>query len=65
MEFDRNLELILSKDGDVLAYRYDHPVEMINLVKDDGKWRFTDEAVELSKTDKLELKLLCRDFASN
>ena len=40
---DQHLEIIISDDGDVLAYRYDHPPDMRHLVKDDGIWRFTEE----------------------
>ncbi len=65
MNFDRNLELIISDRGDVFAYRYDHPEEMVHMVLDDGKWKFTKEGDELSKADQFRLKLLHREFTSN
>jgi hypothetical protein len=65
MAIEQNLELIISTNGDVLAYRYDHPREIIPLVRDDGCWRFTDESQLLNPTDQQRLKLLCREFCRN
>jgi len=63
MDIDKNLELIVSED--VLAFRYDHPDEMRDMVKDDGKWRTTKEGDELDSKDKNKLKLLCWDYTFN
>jgi hypothetical protein len=35
---DQNLEIIMNTEGDLLAYRYDHPIEIIGMVSGDGKW---------------------------
>lgn len=35
---DQNLEIIVNNAGDLLAYRYDYPIEMSGMVSDDGEW---------------------------
>ena len=64
MTIDRNLELIINEDMDVIAYRYDYSDDMKSMVKDNGKWRFTDEGKALSDNDKLRLKLICFEYLS-
>ena len=65
MAIDRNLELIITGNNDVLAYRYDHPRDMTHMVKDDGKWRYTTEADLLNPTEQVRLRMLCRDYSTN
>ena len=38
MAVEENLEALVRDDGEVLAWRYDHPEEMKHLVRDDGRW---------------------------
>lgn len=52
---DRNLEIIVNSEGDLLAYRYAHPIEMIGLVSGDGKWHLINKEY-LSKDEVLDLK---------
>ena len=59
------LELIISSNNDILAYRYNHPQDIVHLVEDDGKLRFTKEADILSPNDKLRLRMLCREYSIN
>jgi hypothetical protein len=35
---DQNLEIIVNDEGDLLAYQYDHPIEMSGMVIGDGEW---------------------------
>lgn len=35
---DQNLEILVTDEGDFLAYRYDCPIEMAGLALGDGKW---------------------------
>lgn len=65
MDLDKNLQLVISEDGDVFAYRYDHPSDMKGMVKDDGKWKLTKEGIKQNFNDRLRLKLLCRDYVTN
>jgi hypothetical protein len=62
---ERNLELIADEEGNIFAYRYDHPQDMGHLVRDDGNWQFTDESKALYIPDFNRLKLLCRDYLMN
>jgi hypothetical protein len=65
MAIEKNLELVVSNDGIVMAYRYDHPSDMVNLVLNDGKWNLTNHGRALSKSDKHRLELICRDYSHN
>jgi len=56
MVLEQNLEMFTSDDGDVLAFRYDHPPDMRHIVKNDGIWRFTDEGMALGEHEFLRLK---------
>jgi hypothetical protein len=42
-----NLEVIVSDEGDLLAYRYDNPSDLKDLVKGDGEWIFQKSGVLL------------------
>jgi len=64
-DFDRNLELIVSEEGVILAFRFDHPSEFEGLVKDDGRWVFTNNMIEYSVFDQNRIRLICRNFAMN
>ena len=35
---DQNLEIIINTQGVLLAYRHNHPVEIMEMVSGDGKW---------------------------
>lgn len=35
---DQNLEIIVNVEGDLLAYRYDYPIEIMGMVSGDRKW---------------------------
>lgn len=35
---DQNLEIIINTEGVLLAYRYDHPIEIMKIVSGDGRW---------------------------
>lgn len=61
----KNLEIIISDSNELLAYRYDHPHDMVNMIGDDGCWRYTDESQLLEPADQLRLKMLCRDYSLN
>ena len=61
----RNLELIVGDDGVIYAYRSDHPYDMREMVKDDGKWKFTDEGKNLDEFNLERLKILCINYLSN
>jgi hypothetical protein len=52
---DQNLEIIVNDEGDLLAYRYDHPIEMSGMVVGDGEWHvYNSEG--LSNNDRIYLQ---------
>lgn len=63
--FEKNLEVIVSNTGIVLAYRSDLPDDMKNMVYDDGSWRFTDEVEDLNEYDRSRLQVICRNYTLN
>jgi hypothetical protein len=40
---DRNLEIIVNVEGDLLAYRYDYPIEIMGLMAGNGKWHIYNQ----------------------
>jgi hypothetical protein len=63
--FEKNLEVIVSHSGNVLAYRSNLPEDMKNMVYNDGVWRFTDAFEELNEYDRSRLQVVCRDYTLN
>jgi hypothetical protein len=43
MALDTNLEILVDETGELLAYRYDCPIELYGMVKGDGKWKHCKE----------------------
>ena len=56
MTLEQNLEIFITEDGGLLAYRYDHPADIRHMVKNDGIWQFTDEGMALGEQEFLRLK---------
>jgi len=52
---DQNLEIIVNVEGDLLAYRYDYPIEIMGLMAGNGKWHLYDTD-SLSAGELLELQ---------
>ncbi len=65
MAIDLNLELFITSNNDVLAFRHDHPEEMIHMVKNDGSWRYTIESDLLNPNDQLRLRMSCQEYSQN
>lgn len=65
MTMDLNLEIIVDYSWNFIAYRFDHPYDMVQMVRDDGKWMLTKASELLSADDMLRLELLCRNYAFN
>ena len=65
MAINRNLELIMNDEYEVLAYRYDLMLDMTFMVVDDGKWCLTIEGQDLDEGLKNRLLLLCQDYSRN
>ena len=40
MAIDLNLEILINKDGILMAFRHDCPKDMKGMIKDEGKWRY-------------------------
>lgn len=57
LAIEKNLEIIIGDDLVIYAYRFDHPADMIFMVRDDGKWMLTEEAEMLDSCDMLRLEL--------
>ena len=62
---EQNLELIMSSEGDVYAYRSNLPLKIGRLFKRSGAWEFTEDTDLLNDNDLFRLKLICRNFAFN
>lgn len=65
MAIDQNLEIIIDDQGLVYAYRYDHPLNMRDMVLNDGVWIFTYEFRNLSIHHKYMLITICRNYSMN
>jgi hypothetical protein len=52
---DHNLEIIVNAEGDLLAYRYDYPLEIMGLVFGDGNWHIVNQQ-SLSVDELLDLQ---------
>lgn len=52
---DRNLEIIINAEGDLLAYRYDYPMEIMRMVSGDKKWHLYNPE-SLSAEELVDLK---------
>jgi hypothetical protein len=54
---DRNLEIIVNSEGKLLAYRYDHPIEMTDFTTHSGEWNRYNPG-NLSTEELMELNAL-------
>ena len=52
---DQNLEIIVNAEGDLLAYRYDYPIEIMCLMSDNSKWHIYNPE-SLSSDELLDLQ---------
>jgi hypothetical protein len=52
---DQNLEIIINSEGDLLAYRYDYPIEIMGMTADGSKWHLYNQE-SLSANELLELR---------
>jgi len=56
---DLNLEIIIDSEGELLAYRYDHPEKMKWMVINDGQWKIWKERdIGLDVWDELKI-IIC------
>jgi len=55
---DQNLEIIVNDEGDLMAYRYDYPIEMCGMVIGDGEWHLYNPE-GLSNNDIICLQKIC------
>ena len=60
--FYQNLELIVGDDSVIYAHRSDHPYDMREMVKDDGKWKITENGKDLDEFNLNRLHLLCTNY---
>jgi hypothetical protein len=55
---DQNLEIIVNDEGDLLAYRYDYPIEFSGMTLGEGEWHFNNPK-GLSNNDIIYLQKIC------
>jgi len=61
MALERNLEVIVTNEGEVVAYRYDPPEDMKVLLKGEGEWLIAEQVELLDQLDRLQLQLFCNN----
>ena len=52
---DQNLEIIINTEGDLLAYRYDYPIEIMGMMSGDRKWHLLNPE-SLSADELLDIQ---------
>ena len=58
---EKNLEIIVDQDSEIVARRYDHPPDIKSYVENDGEWQLTEAGNSYSSKEKKELF----DFIAN
>ena len=65
MALERNLEVIVTNEGVVVAYRYDSPEDMKGMIQDDGVWKYNEERNNLSMENRALLCAIGRNYGMN